>query len=415
MSEATHGIQAPTGTSGLSPRAIDGVAVGQVLRPTQPSEVAEILRDAHARRVTVVPTGAGTKLTWGAPPRRCDLLLDLSGIADIVEHGAGEFIVVAGAGMRLSQLQAQLAPAGQQLALDPARDGTLGGILAAGDAGPLRLLYGAPRDLVIGATMVRPDGVIAKSGGKVVKNVAGYDLGKLLAGSHGTLAVLTTLAFRLHPIPQARRWVTVAEADPVRLAQVSQALIHSTVVPAALEVVREVPATAGEQPTGALSVQLVGVEAGVTGCAQAAAAALGAGAEIGDEPPGWWRETPSAPGQPLIKLTYPLSRVEQALRAVDAAAAAAETAVRVRASTGVGVAMVSAAQAEAGQVVVLLRQLREAATSYDGAAVLLDGPAEATCAVDVWGPVRGLELMRAVKDRFDPDAILSPGRFVGGI
>lgn len=394
--------------------AVDGVPVGQVRTPADTQEVAAILRSAHARGQVVVPTGAGTKLTWGAPPARCDILLDLSRLTDVVEHGVGEYVVVAGAGLRLSTLAERLASAGQQLALDPARDGTLGGVVATADAGPARLLYGAPRDLLIGATVVRADGVIAKSGGKVVKNVAGYDLGKLFTGSYGTLGVLTTLAFRLHPIPRARRWITLAETDADRLARLSQALIHATIVPAAVEVVREVPAAGGEG-SGELSVALVGVEAGVAGCARQAAALLGPQARVSDTPPSWWRAAPSAPGQPLVKLTYALSRVAQALAAVDAAAAAAGVGVVIRASTGVGVAWLSAPEATSPQCVRLVQRLRTAASTYDGAAVLLDGPAQAKTELDVWGPIRGLDLMRAVKARFDPTGVLSPGRFVGGI
>lgn len=391
------------------------VGAAERVHPEDTAQVAAILADAHRRGLAVVPTGAGTKLTWGAPPRRCDILLDLSRLTEVVEHGVGEYVVVAGAGLRLSTLQTRLAEAGQQLALDPARDGTLGGIVATGDNGPARLLYGAPRDLVIGATMVRADGVIAKSGGKVVKNVAGYDLGKLLTGSYGTLAVLTTLAFRLHPVPQARRWISVAETDPRRLAELSQALIHSTVVPAALEVTRAVPSGPAGTRSGELAVCVVGVEAGVAGCAQEAARLLGSTARLADEPPPWWRATPGAPGEPLVKLTFPLSRIEAALAAVDAAAADAGVAVAVRASTGVGVAWVEAPGAEPEQVVRLVRRMRDAATAYEGGVVLLDGPAAAKAGVDVWGPVHGLELMRAVKDRFDPAGVLAPGRFVGGI
>ena len=402
-------------SDGSEARRPGWASTADVVRPATIEETAAALREAHRTGSAVVATGAGTKLRWGAPPRRCDVLLDTSALAEVAEHGVGEYVVIAGAGMRLSALQSTLAASGQHLALDPARDGTLGGIVATGDAGPARLLYGAPRDLVIGATMVRSDGVVAKSGGKVAKNVAGYDLGKLLTGSFGTLAILVSLAFRLHPIPAARRWVSVTENDPRRLAELTQALIHSTVVPAAVEVVRAVPATVDGPRCGELAVALVGVPAGVEGCAVEAARLLGAGATVAEAPPPWWRAEPSAPGQVLVKLTYAVSRLEQALAAVDGAAAAAGIGMHVRASSGVGVAWISAPDATPDQCAQLLRRLRERATTYDGAAVLLDGPGDATAGGDPWGPVRGLELMRAVKDRFDPTGILAPGRFVGGI
>lgn len=289
-----------------------------------------------------------------------------------------------------------------------------GGIVATADHGPTRLAYGAARDLVIGATLVRADGVVATSGGKVVKNVAGYDLGKLLTGSYGTLAVLTRLAFRLHPLPAARRWVTLQQADPDRLHAATQALIHSTIVPAAIEVTRR---GSGPSAEGALSVMVQGVEAGAQGCAASAVDLLGPGAQVSALSPAWWVASPEEPGALLIKLTFEISRVNAAVRAVDEAALSAGLVVDMRASTGVGVARITAQSesADPQASALFVAALRDRASSYGGAAVLLDGPATTTSAIDPWGPVRGLEIMRAVKDRFDPGALLAPGRFVGGI
>ena len=148
-----------------------------------------------AEDLTAVPRGAGTRLAWGCPPDRCDLVIDTRGLNQVLEHAAGDLVVRVQAGVGLDQLAGVLAAAGQRLALDPPvvvtangrGAGTVGGMLATGVAGPLRLRYGTPRDLAIGITVVRPDGTVARSGGKVVKNVAGYDLGKLFAGSYGTL------------------------------------------------------------------------------------------------------------------------------------------------------------------------------------------------------------------------------------
>ena len=193
--------------------AVAGVTPSWVARPASTAELGAVLAAAAGLNLASVPRGTGTKLAWGRPPDRCDLVVDMLGLDQVLEHEAGDLVARVQAGIRISELAAVLGRAGQELALDvpsqPASGngdggrGTVGGVLATGLAGPRRLRFGAPRDLIIGITIVRADGQIAHSGGKVVKNVAGYDLGKLLAGSYGTLGVIAEAAFRLHPVPAA--------------------------------------------------------------------------------------------------------------------------------------------------------------------------------------------------------------------
>ena len=155
----------------------------------------------------------------------------------VVEHEAGDLVARVQAGATIGQLAVAFGSAGQQLALDVPAEATVGGVVATGTAGPRRFRYGAPRDLLIGITVVRADGVVAQAGGKVVKNVAGYDLGKLFAGSQGTLGVITEAAFRLHPLPAAVAWVT-AEFGPAERAGAVTAVAAaagSPLVPSAVE------------------------------------------------------------------------------------------------------------------------------------------------------------------------------------
>ena len=144
-----------------------------------------MLRAAAAYDLTVVPRGAGTGLGWGAPPAACDLVVDMSAMDQVLEHAAGDLVARVQAGATIGHLASVLAEAGQELAVDAPAEATVGGVVATGTAGPRRLRYGTPRDLLIGITIVRADGAVAHSGGKVVKNVAGYDLGKLFSGSQG--------------------------------------------------------------------------------------------------------------------------------------------------------------------------------------------------------------------------------------
>ena len=282
LSEAVQGSLA----SGSDGDQIGGMRPRWVASPASVDEVSAVLRLASDSGLAVVPRGAGTRLQWGAAPSQCDVVLDLTRLDGLVEHTSGDLVAVAQAGMRLDDLQARLASAGQWLAADPPRRGTVGGLVATAATGPTRLLHGPVRDLVIGTTMVRADGVVAKSGGKVVKNVAGYDLGKLLTGSYGTLGVIVQVAFRLHPLPETSRWVTV----PVRSATEAQDVVlrvaHSHLVAAGVEL-----DWAGG--SGEVSVRLDGIPSGVEARTRDALALLGDAAAESDSAPAWWGTEPA--------------------------------------------------------------------------------------------------------------------------
>jgi len=415
---AAHGcVRDATGTDD-----VDGVAPRWVVGARDTATMAAVLSACAAGELSVVVRGAGTKLGWGAPPRRCDVLVDTladpvgdSGDTTLFSHAAGDLVVTASAGLGLADLQARLAPAGQRLAVDPARPGTVGGLVATGEAGPLRLLYGRVRDLVIGVTAVRADGVVAHAGGTVVKNVAGYDLGKLLTGSYGTLAAITEVTFRLHPVPAAQAWVTVPASSTADIRQRIQAAIHSQTVPAAVELDRPGPSAAD------VSVLLEGTSAGVAARAAALAGELGPDARVADTPPPWWGREPGSPaGAPvpvLLKATCPIGAIDALLEAVDAAAGAA-TGAHVRGSAGAGAVIVGltcADMADPSRVAPVVQTLRAKVGELGGTVVLQTAPAAVKEAVDVWGPVPAMGLMHAIKRQFDPAARLAPGRFVGGI
>ena len=188
--------------------AVAGVVPSFVASPASTEEASALLRAAAAQGLTVIPRGAGTGLGWGNPPAAGDLVVDMTAMDQVLEHAAGDLVARVQAGATMGHLASVLDSAGQQLAVDAPAGATVGGVVATGTAGPRRFRYGAPRDLLIGITMVRADGVVAHSGGKVVKNVAGYDLGKLFSGSQGTLGLITEVTFRLHPLPAAVAWVT---------------------------------------------------------------------------------------------------------------------------------------------------------------------------------------------------------------
>lgn len=405
---------------------VDGVAPQVVARPASTEETSALLRACHEQGLAVVVRGHGSKLTWGRPPERLDVLLDTTAMSELVEHSRGDLIATAGAGMPLARLQELLAEGGHQLVVDDlvggqgrsGEDGpagsTLGGAVATNLSGPRRMWTGAVRDLVIGVRFVRADGTIAKAGGKVVKNVAGYDLAKLLTGSFGTLAVLTEVTVRLHPLPEADRWVGTS-VDPDLLPAVLEEVVHSQLVPHACEV-RVRP---GVRP--AVVTMLSGTEAGVTARAEALRerlAALGAEPQVHDVAPPWWGrllhpgqqggDAPPEGSRPvLLKVTARLSGIPDLVTEVGRAEATATG------SAGAGVLYVTLPAQE--QVADRVAALRSAATRLGGSVVVLDAPPEVKAGLDSWGAVPGLDLMCRIKDEFDPTRVLAPGRFVGGL
>ncbi len=236
----------------------------------------------------MVARGGGSRLEWGTPPSRSDLVIDMSRMSAVAEHAAGDLVARLQAGARMGDVAAVLARAGQELALDVPGAASVGGVVASGLAGPRRLRYGTPRDLLIGITIVRADGTVAKSGGKVVKNVAGYDLGKLFAGSAGTLGLITEATFRLHPLPAARAFVT-AEYVAVSVAcDAVAAAANSPLVASAVELVRGEPG--GPIQVGVL---LEGSAEGVQARSMRMAGLLGK-AEVAVDQPAWWPGAPRA-------------------------------------------------------------------------------------------------------------------------
>jgi glycolate oxidase FAD binding subunit len=391
--------------------AVAGVPARYVAAPASTQQAAAAVRAAAAHGLAVVVRGAGTKQDWAAAPGRLDLVLDTRRLAGVVEHVAGDLVVVVRAGTTREELQDTLAPAGQQLALDtPLPGATVGGTVAVGTSGPRRMLYGTVRDLLIGVTVVRPDGIVARAGGKVVKNVAGYDLGKLMAGSYGTLGLLAECAFRLHPLPAATALVSRRVEDLEEAGRLAAAVLGGQVVPSALEI--DAPPGGGVE----IAVLLEGVPGGVEQRAATVRGLLGRDPMVADTPPGWWSAYPWRTGDVGLKLTAALSRVPALLAAVAAMRERHGARLAVRGSAGTGVLYAGLPGGTDPEVVArVVAGLRGAAGEAAGHAVVLTAPAPVRGRIDLWGPVEGLALMRRVKEQFDPDARFAPGRFVGGI
>jgi glycolate oxidase FAD binding subunit len=424
--------------------AVAGVLPRFVAAPGTVAEASGLLRAAAAHDLAVVPRGGGSKLDWGAPPRRCDVVVDTSALDQVVEHAAGDLVARVQAGVGLARLGEVLGGSGQQLALDPppcpgpvlAADGarlgaTVGGTLATGAAGPRRLRYGTPRDLLIGITVVRADGTVATAGGKVVKNVAGYDLGKLFTGSFGTLGLIVEAVFRLHPRPASAAYVTADCAGPEEACRAVAAAAGSELAPSAVELDRP----ARDRPVR-VAVLVEGDPDGTAERAVLMRALLGQEAAVRPSAPEWWG-WPAAGGRgqagTLVRIGFWAAGLPRVLRMIDdtSRGAGLDPAVGGSAAAGVIYAVVGP-DAEPAAVAAFVSGLRAALARGEGdarpvsapvpdgppvlaSAVVVHAPPAARELMDLWGPVPALSLMRAVKDQFDPGHRMAPGRFVGGI
>lgn len=396
-----------------APGATDTVATkapGAVARPTSLEALQALLGESSQAHRTMVFASGRTKLDWLAPPRTVDLLVDTSGLPATVAHEAADLVVHASASVALDDLQRELATAGQRLAIDTLVPGTtVGGLLATGLSGPLRHGFGAVRDLVIGMTIVRVDGTVASSGGRVVKNVAGFDLAKLFTGSFGTLGCITGAWFRLHAVPECRRFVRL-DCPLAQAERVLHTLRHTQSAPSALECHQSSTAGGGRLDVVAL---VEGMEASTTLRAQHLASEMGERATITTDPPRWWG---LPPGDLLARCACPPGQVVRLVEAIEVAAQELDCPFSLSGSAGVGSVFIgvetSGPGARAGQFV---SRVREWVNLAGGSCMVLHAPAGLREEIDLFGPVDAIELMRRVKKEFDPEHLLAPGRFVGGI
>jgi glycolate oxidase FAD binding subunit len=405
--------------------AVDGVEPQRIAEPATAQELAHCLRWAHGAGLKVTPRGGGTKMGWGNPPAGCDLLLSTARLDGVLEHAWADMTVIAEAGCRVADLQTALARHGQHLALDPLwpERATLGGILSTNDSGTLRLRYGSLRDLIIGITVALPDGTLAKSGGKVVKNVAGYDLAKLFTGALGTLGVIVQAVFRLHPLPRATRSLSFP-GTPAALNQLLLSILASRLTPIGLQL-RAAPG--GAQLDVRFDGTAAGIEAQVDQLLRLAApspAPSDAPADVWTCHQAIWDG--AAPAL-VAKISLLPARIAAACTLIEREAAARSLAWRLVVQ-GVGAGAVRL-EGDAPALRATLLELRQelAGNGSNGAGgsgqarpggtiVALGCPLEVKRGLDVWGPAADAQpVMLRLKQRFDPDGTLSPGRFLGGI
>lgn len=396
--------------------AVDGVQPLMVIEPGSPDEIARVLKTASGAGLQVIPRGGATKMAWGNPPRGGDLIISTRRLSRIVEHAWGDMTATVEAGCTLQQLQQTLAEHGQRLALDPLWPGkaTIGGILATNDSGPLRIRLGSLRDLIIGITLALADGTLAKSGGKVVKNVAGYDLPKLATGSLGTLGIITQAIFRLHPIPRESRSLSFSTPDHAAMNTLVCAILDSQLVPTGLQV------RAAGSSLPEIDLRFEGTAAGCEAQVDQAVRLAVGSRQIGAQADVWnASEAPWGGGEPSVvcKFTLLPASMGTFFDKVREVAGQARLSWRLVAqAVGAGWLRLEGEGAAADVFSSAIAELRQGLEARGGSLVVLRCPAEVKSKLDVWGSSGdALPVMKSVKAQFDPAGVLNPGRFIGGI
>ncbi|WP_341718515.1 FAD-binding oxidoreductase [Micromonospora sp. FIMYZ51] len=394
---------------------------------------ARVLRLAAEHDLTVVPRGAGTKIDWGAPPARVDIMLDTGRLAGIGHRPPDQGIAEVGAGTPLRAVQATLERTGQRLAVDaPSPGATIGGVLAADEAGPLRHRHGTACDQLVGLRYLAADGELTEAGG----GAAGLAQARLLCGSEGALGVLISAMLRVQALPASRIWVTRPVWTPLEVHDLVRAVLAARLEPAAIEL--DLPAGTGPRPrrdrraeamarhpsmtgrpspgpagAGSLVVLLEGGPAEVAERADLLVSLFGSQATVAGSAPQWWRSYPFAPGDTALRLEVPITDLHAAVYALRDAAGAP---VPVRGSAGLGVAHAALpGTLPPDRVASILAAVRGVLLARRGRCRVLAAPPPVRRAVDLWGDLAVRPQLRAAKQHLDPTHRLAPGRLPGGL
>jgi glycolate dehydrogenase FAD-binding subunit len=419
--------------------AIAGLAPRMVAEPGDEKELAAALSWANDAGLAVAPRGGGTKLDWGNPPARLDLVICTARMDRILEHVWSDMTVIVQAGAAVAKVQQALAQHGQRIATDPLwpERATIGGILSTNDSGALRLRFGALRDLIIGVTLALPDGTLAKSGGKVVKNVAGYDLPKLATGALGTLGVITQAAFRLHPLPPGGgRTLTFQAANSEDATRLILAAQDSQLAHTGLQ------ARFAHDAQPAVDIRFDGTAAGIEAQSATARKLAAPAPETESSEAVWqarerlWDAPDAAPLCAIFKLSVLPSRIAAACEALRRECVKSSFRWRM-AVQGNGLGWVrlefppmahdappGAARPEnyvgvvptmTAKMCSAIKDLRGAMEREAGSLFVAHRPAGIRT-LDAWGsPGDAFPVMLRLKNQLDPRGTLNPGRFVGGI
>jgi glycolate oxidase FAD binding subunit len=404
--------------------AVDGIVPQAVALPGTVGEVAEVMRLAHRERAAVIPWGGGTGMSLGNLPQRYDIALSLTRLNAVVEHEPADLTTTVMAGKTLADFQGHLSSAGQFLPLDPPSpaEATIGGIVATNAAGPSRHAHGTARDLVLGLRFVQADGRVIKAGGKVVKNVAGYDMCRLLIGSMGTLGIIVEACFRLTPLPKAQITLAIAIAsaqEAYRLAGQAAGLSLRAVELLNGAAARELDGLPTVSEKGFVLLMAAAGPPAAVQRTREGIAALATPTVIEGAAASLWQAlgqlTQPPTGGIATRASVLPSRAPELIERIEAIGREAPRLPRIACHLTAGIVYMNwRPDDDPDADVRLMTSLRQAVTSFGGTMVVEAAPAALKERLDIWGePGADFPLMRRLKEQFDPQGILSPGRFLG--
>ncbi len=434
ISKRLAGVEVSNETATLRAYAVDGLLPRLVVTPNSVAEVAQVVALTSSYGLSLLVRGGGTRMEIGGLPERIDVLLETTRLARLLQHEAPDLTCHVEAGLTLANLQTRLAAQGQRLALDPfdAQQATLGGLLAADASGPRRLRYGSARDLVIGLRVVQASGEVTRSGGSVVKNVAGYDLNKLYIGSMGTLGVIVEANFKLQPLPAAERTLLLTYVSADAAMQTVVALSGSLLTPSAIELI---DAGAASDMSDFFGVTLPSNGYTLAINFEGGSAALQRqidemhklarkhGALLGDDLSGeaqdrfWDVVREHTQGSVTCKVSILVSQVADYLQNVAQICRRHELETAIIAHAGNGILYIELGPTDATpRLVTAIAELRRCAQDARGSLVVEHGPVDLKRLISVWGET-GVDfyLMQRLKNQFDPEGTFVKGRFVGGL
>jgi glycolate oxidase FAD binding subunit len=405
-------------------------ALACMVSPNSQEELAEVMACAHHQKWRMLLAGQGSKLGWGGLVKEPQVLISSRRLDRLIDHAVGDLTVTVEAGMPFVKLQAILAKEGQFLPLDPTYSdrATLGGIIATADTGSLRQRYGGVRDLLLGISFSRADGQMAKAGGRVVKNVAGYDLMKLFTGAYGTLGFVTQMTLRLYPLPESSQTLLVT-GNISKITQARELLFRSALTPTAADLLSpHLSALLEVEQAPGLVIRFQGLAASVREQSRQWQAIsqelkLATTACVDQEEVLLWKRLQEVrelqdPAVTCKIGVLPADGVET-LAMLEAMAqkhnlSVLQTMGILHAGSGLGVVRLQNSPED--DLCKALVELRTYCQERQGFLSILEAPVELKQKIDVWGYTsNSLGLMRSLKNQFDPGKLLNPNRFVGGI